>query len=84
MLGENTNTTKRNTKALLQARREVGRKMNTERTIYMVMTCHQTSGQNHNLPIANKSFENDGEFKYLGRKVTNQNCNHEESKRSLN
>jgi hypothetical protein len=44
------------------------------------MSNHQIAGKNHNLLIANKSFENIGKIKYLEMTVTNQNCICEEIK----
>jgi len=32
--------------------------VNTEITKYMVMSCHQNAGENNNILIASKSFEN--------------------------
>jgi hypothetical protein len=47
----------------------------------MFMSCHQTTGQNFYIKVANKCLEN--VFKYLGMVVTNQNCIHKEIKSRL-
>jgi hypothetical protein len=45
---------------------------------------HQNVCQNRDIKIANISFENISQFKYLGTTVTNQNLIQEEIKRILN
>jgi hypothetical protein len=55
-----TNTIKETIEALLEASREVGLEVNTEKIKYMVMSRYQNAGQNYDLMIANKSFENMG------------------------
>jgi hypothetical protein len=44
--------------SLLKASKEVGLEVNTEKTKYMRVSRHQNVGKNHNLLIANRSFEN--------------------------
>jgi hypothetical protein len=48
------------------------------------MSRHQTTGQNRYKNVANKSFINVTEDKYLGTSVTNHICIHEEIKSRLN
>jgi hypothetical protein len=51
---------------------EVGLEVNTEKTKYMLLF-RQNSEQNHDIKIANASYETVSQFKYLGTTVTNQN-----------
>jgi hypothetical protein len=53
-------------------------------TKYMLLSRHQNVSWNQNIKIANRSFENVSQFKYLRATVTNQNLIHEEIKRRLN
>jgi hypothetical protein len=50
----------------------------------MLLSRHQNVGQNREIKIANRSFENVSQFKYLGTTVTDQNLIQEEIKRRLN
>jgi hypothetical protein len=50
----------------------------------MLLSHHQNSGQNYDMKIANRSFENVTHLRYLGMTVTNQNLIQEENKRRLN
>jgi hypothetical protein len=46
----------------------------------MLLSHHQNAGQNHDIEVANRSFEKVAQFRYLGMTVTNQNLIQEEIK----
>jgi hypothetical protein len=84
LLGDSVSTIKENTETLLEASRDIGLEINAEKTKYMIISCHLNSGQNHNIRIANESFENVATFKYLGTTLANRNDIHDEIKSRLN
>jgi hypothetical protein len=47
-------------------------------------TYHHNAGQNHDIKIASRCFENVAQLRYLGTTVTNQNLIQKEIKRRLN
>jgi hypothetical protein len=84
LLGDGIDTINKNTETLIDVSKEVGLEINVEKTKYMLLSCHQNVGQNRDIKIANRSFENMSQFKYLGMTVTNQNLIQEEIRRRLN
>jgi hypothetical protein len=64
----------------MDASNEVGLEINVEKTKYMLLTHHQNAGQNRDIKIAKRLFENVTQFKYLGTTETNQNLIQEEMK----
>jgi hypothetical protein len=50
----------------------------------MLLSRHQNAGQNHDIKITKRGFENGAQLKYLRMTVTNQNLIQEEIKRKLN
>jgi hypothetical protein len=64
ILGENIDTVQKNTQALLDAGKEVGLEVNSEKTKYMLVS-RKKAGQTHGIKTANRSFEDVAKFKYL-------------------
>jgi hypothetical protein len=58
-------TIKENTESLLEAGRDVGLEINTEKAKFMIMSRRPNSGQNQNIRTANESFEKVEKLKYL-------------------
>jgi hypothetical protein len=73
LLGDNIDTIKTNAETLIDSNKEVGLEVNAEKTKYMLLSRHQNAWQNRDIKLANRSFENMIQFKYLGTTVTNQN-----------
>jgi hypothetical protein len=71
LLGDNIDTVERKTETLIDASKEVGLEINIEKTKYMLLSHYQNAGQNQETKIANRSFENVSQFKYLGMTVRN-------------
>jgi hypothetical protein len=63
LLGDNIDTIKKNTETLIDASKAVGLEINVEKTKYMLLSRHQNVGQNQDIKIANRSFENVSQFK---------------------
>jgi hypothetical protein len=51
LLGDNIDTIKKNTEALIGASKEVGLEVIAEKTKYMLMSRHHNAGQNRNIKI---------------------------------
>jgi hypothetical protein len=73
LLGDHIDTINKNTETLIDASKEVGLEVNVEKTKYMLVSRDQNAGQNWDIKIGNRSFENVSQFRYLGMTVTNQN-----------
>jgi ribosomal protein S2 len=75
---------KENTQTLMNASKEIGLGVNTQKNKYMLLSRHQNAEQNHDIKIGNRCFGNMAQFRYLGTMLTNQNLIQEEIKRRLN
>jgi hypothetical protein len=72
IVGENVDTIKKNTEALLDASKDVDLEVNPEKTKYMLMSCSQKIGQKRSAKVANRSVEDVAKFRYLGTTLTDQ------------
>ena len=70
VLGGRVHTIKKNTDALVVARKDNGLEVNADKTKYMVIARGQNAGRKQNIKTDNSSFERVEEFKYLGKKLT--------------
>jgi hypothetical protein len=84
LLSDNIDTIKKNTETLIDASDEVCLEVNTEKTKYMLLSRHQNAGQNYNIKIANKSFENMVQLRHLRTTVPNQYLIQKEIKSRFN
>jgi hypothetical protein len=66
VVGENIDTIKKNTEALLDASNEVDVEVNPEKTKYILIPRNKKTGQKLSIKIANRFFEDVAKFKYLG------------------
>jgi hypothetical protein len=83
LLADNIGTIKKNKETSIDASKKVDLEVNTEKTKYMLLSCNHNVGQNNDLKMANRSFENVRQFKPFGT-VTNENLSQEEIKRRMN
>jgi hypothetical protein len=72
LLGDNIDSIKKNTETLIDASKDVGLEINIEKTKYMLLSRRQNVGRNWDIKIANRSFGNVSQFRYLGMTVTSK------------
>jgi hypothetical protein len=84
LLGNHINTIKGSTVTHLGDSRDVGLKINADKTKYMIVSRHPNSGHYQNIRTANGSIQNMATFKYLWTTLTDQNDIHDEVKSRLN
>jgi hypothetical protein len=71
LLSDNIDTMKKNTETLIDTSKEISLEVNTEKTKYMLLSRHKNAGQNRDIKITNKYFENVAQLRYFGMTITN-------------
>jgi hypothetical protein len=64
LLGDYTDNVHIITDTLIDASKAVGLEMNVEKIKYVFLSRHQNTGQNWDIKVANRSFENVAQFRY--------------------
>jgi hypothetical protein len=72
LLRDNIDNINKNTDTLIDASKEVGLDVNTERVKHMLLSHHQNVGQIHETKVESRIFEHATQFKCLGTTTTNQ------------
>jgi hypothetical protein len=84
LLGDNINSTHKNTGTIIDASKEVGLEVNAERTKYMLVSCDQNADKIQDIKTRIRSFGNVSQFNYLGMFIIYLNLIQEVIKRRLN
>jgi hypothetical protein len=58
LLGDSIDTIRKNTGTQTDGSKKGGLEVNAEKTKYMLLSFHQNAGQNRNIKIVKRSFEN--------------------------
>jgi hypothetical protein len=80
LLGYNIDIIEKSTEILIHASKEVALDAHTENSKYVLLSRHHNTGQNHDIKVANRCFENVIQFIYIRTTVTNQILIQEEIK----
>jgi hypothetical protein len=71
LLADNIDTIKRSTQTLIEASKEIGLEVNTEKTTeYMLRSHYQNAGENQQIEIGNRWFETVAQFRHLEMTIT--------------